>query len=301
MIATLILVSSTAVRASNEVYYTNRENIDMTEEEYNNLLGLGFTENQIARMDYNEFVENKDLKATRVEEEKQHIKTTYTIRNGIKSSTSTVISEEELQEALATNQLESMQSFGPTYNPNTSGNFYDGLTYDTYRTLTSYIAIFTDPDYDEYARYKMDMYWDTMPNTRSHDIIGITIQPDRVHIATVIKFRQDWYTTGGTFGHSIYGYEKIEDQGGSYVYELPTGSMQALEAYIYFNVRKNNGVGTINTLLAGGDFAHAYNSVSYQVKDNYHLYTAGGIYVLNPYYANYDETGMAVAAFYGTW
>lgn len=300
MIATLILGSSTAVCASNEVYYTNRENIDMTEEEYNNLLELGFTENQIDRMDYNEFIENKDLKATRVSELQQHIKTTITIRNGIKSSSSTVISEEEYQN-ISMNQLQSMQSFGPINSPNVSGNFYDGLTYDTYKTLTSYIAIFTDPNYDEYARYKMDMYWDTMPSTRSFDIMGITIQPDRVHIATAIMFRQDWETSGGTFYHSISGYDKIEAQGGSYVYQLPTGSLDILEAYIYFNVRKNNGIGTINTLLAGGDFAHAYNTVSYQVKDNYGLYEGFGIDVDLPYAVNYDENSMAVAAFYGTW
>ena len=66
--ATLILMSTTVVKASNEVYYTNRENVEMTEKEYSNLLGLGFTEKQIYRMDEKTFLENKDIEGTVLKE-----------------------------------------------------------------------------------------------------------------------------------------------------------------------------------------------------------------------------------------
>lgn len=295
MIATLILVSSTAVRASSEVYYTNRENIEMTEQEYNNLLGLGFTEKQIERMDYDEFMFNKDLEADVVSEVTQHVRTTVTIKNGIKTTTSTILDDEQYEEAL---EMQSMQSLIPSYSPNVSGYFYDGLAYDSVKTLTSYIAIFNDTDY---ARYKMDMQWDVMPSTRSHDIIGIAIQNDRVHVVSIIKFRQDWETTGGSFGHSSYGYDMVDTYGGSYVYELPTGSMSVMESYIYFNVAKNTGVGTITYLVASGDYAHAYNTVSYQVKDHYGFRNTTGLDIEDPYYVNYDEIPMAHATFQGTW
>jgi len=295
MIATLVLISTTAVKASSEVYYTNNENIEMTEQEYNNLLGLGFTEKQIERMDYDEFMFNKDIEAEVVSTVTQHIQTTTTIKNGIKTSTSIVLDDEQFAEMM---EMGEMQSLNPTYSPNVSGYFYDGISYNTTKTLTSYIAIFNDTDY---ARYKMDMQWNTMPSTRSFDIIGIAIEPAKVHISSILKFRQDWETTGTTFGHSISGYPKTDNYSGSFVYELPTGSMSAMESYIYFNVAKNSGVGTITSLVASGDYAHAYHTVSYQVKDNYDFYNSFGLDIYDPYAVHYDEMSMAHASFQGTW
>ena len=85
-LATMILINATAVSASNDIYYTSQKNIEMTEQEYNNLLNLGFTEDQINWMDRETFLDNKDIEATPVAHEKLIVKTTTVIRNGIKKS-----------------------------------------------------------------------------------------------------------------------------------------------------------------------------------------------------------------------
>ena len=70
LVAALVFSSAVVVKASGEVYYTNDEGIQMTQTEYHNLLELGFTEKQIARMDYATFMDNKDIEATLVSEVK---------------------------------------------------------------------------------------------------------------------------------------------------------------------------------------------------------------------------------------
>lgn len=52
---------SGSVFALDAVYMTNKKGIEMTETEYNNLLNLGFTENEIQHMSTAEFLANKDL------------------------------------------------------------------------------------------------------------------------------------------------------------------------------------------------------------------------------------------------
>ena len=50
-----------SVFALDSIYITNKNGVEMTETEYNNLLNLGFTDNEIQYMSMNEFLENKDL------------------------------------------------------------------------------------------------------------------------------------------------------------------------------------------------------------------------------------------------
>ena len=291
LIAALMLINAKNVQASNEVYYINRENIEMTEEEYNTLLELGFTEAQIDRMDYDEFESNKDLDATLVAQTEQLVKTTVTIQNGIKTYHSEVVTENQMQQEMV------MQSMGPTYGTNISGSFEDGISYSMFKRLTTYIVCLGG----YMMRYKMDMQYVTIPSERYYDIIGIAVEPTKVYVASVLIFREDHITTGGTFGHNEAGYTKTETTGGSILFELPSGSLDTLESYIYFNVNKKTGVGTITTLGAYGDYAHAYSSVTDDVYDYYTLNHGSGFVFDNPYGGTFDDTTMAVGTFVGTW
>lgn len=58
----LVLFSCTFVSASNK--FVNKNNIEMSETEYTNLLNLGFTDNEIMNMKSIEFEANKDLVGT---------------------------------------------------------------------------------------------------------------------------------------------------------------------------------------------------------------------------------------------
>lgn len=297
MIAALMLFNAVRVNASNDAYYTNRDGIEMTEEEYNNLLGQGFTTDQIYRMKEDEFEANKDIQATLVAETQQYVKTTYTLRNGITTYQSQVLSEDELEVQL--NQLNMMQSLQPINSPNVWGSFEDGVSWDTFKSLTTYIACLDD----SYMRYKMDMQYVTIPSTseRYYDLIGIAIEANKVFIASPLMFREDWVTTGNTFGYDDTGYYKIDQYGGSFLFELPGGSLQLLESYLYYNVEKKNGVGTITYLAASGDYAHAYNSVDYHVMNYYTLDNIGGFSFGNPYGGVFDGIAMAVGTFVGEW
>ena len=290
-LTTMILFNATAVSASNDIYYTNRENIEMTEEEYHNLENLGFTEMQIYRMDEQTFLDNKDIEATLVSDEKKIIKTTTVIRNGITTSYNTILSEDELQQE---NLVHFQQ---PGYGTNSYGNFYDGMSYDSVKEIDVRIAILDD----NYARFKIDTYWDYIPSYRYHDIAGIYFDGSKLQISSIIMHRQDYVTLLGSFGYSEECYVKEDNNSGSVVFELPSGSLNSLESYMYFNVHKRSTAGTITTMTATGDYAHAHSSSATQsVLNNFtmHSYGIDLAYEYAGYYDNIPETS---AVFVGQW
>ena len=288
--ATLILMSTTVVKASNEVYYTNKENIEMTENEYNNLLGLGFTEKQISTMGQEEFLANKDIEGRVLGEARKYYKTTTYMRNGIKTMVRTEISQEE---ALQAKELHAQNpSRGPV------GNYYNGIFDDSViLNVTRIIGV-----NNTYMRYKVDNEWYVIPSDRYYDIIGIGIEDNKVQVGSTIVFRQNWTKSDGTDGQDLTGYVKQMSTGGLGIIKLPNGSLTDLESTLYFNVRKKNGVGTITTLYAGGDYAHAISNVN---PDN--LYNslsasvASGIIIGGGYSTSYLEHSSAAASFVGTW
>jgi len=292
-LATVILLNAAVVRASNDVYYTNLNNIEMTEQEYNNLLNLGFSDIQIARMNEDEFLNNKDIESELVSTEKKYVKTTTTLINGIKYTTSEVLGEEELEEAL-------LQVQQPTYSPNMSGNYYDGYSY------TEIIELTTQMSYIDNAtiRFRFDVEWEEMPNERYYDIMGIGFDQTKVNIVSDIFFREDWTTSNNTAGYELEFYPKEESTGGSVLYELPSGSLNTLSAYMYFDVGKKSGAGTLTYVEAVGDYAHAdvyYNpEATNGVRQNYTV-NIGGVDVDSPYGSHYYSLPAAVAHFSGTW
>ena len=66
----------------NAAVYENYYGIEMTNEEYNNLIELGFTEQDIFLMTEETFEENKDIEATLVAKTDKYYKTIYTDLNG---------------------------------------------------------------------------------------------------------------------------------------------------------------------------------------------------------------------------
>lgn len=290
VLATLILMSTTVVKASNEVYYTNRENIEMTETEYNNLLGLGFTDKQIYRMDQETFLANKDIQGTVLSEVGKYYKRTTIMRNGIKTYQTEEITEEEAMEEVA------LQSQEPTRGP--VGTYHDGV----FATYVIYVKSKIVGISNTYMRYKVDVEWLTMPSDRYNDIIGIGIESTKVRIASSIIFREDWLTSSNVIGYDTICAPKNESTGGSAVFALPSGSLSELSSYLYFNVAKQDGVGTVTELHNAGSYAHADSYVDGNtIFNNHHVYYSSGIWIDPAYYAHYSITYPAIASFYGTW
>lgn len=283
-------MSTTVVKASNEVYYTNGHNIEMTKNEYNNLLGLGFTEEQIQDMDENEFLQNKDIEGTILGEAEKYYKTTTVMQNGIKITHTDEITKEE---ALAEKEKQSQNQ--PTRG--LVGSFYDGLSVTTVLDIRTKIIGVNNT----YARYKVDAEWLVPPSERYHDIIGIGIESDKVEIASTIMFKETWLTTTYQSGEDTSCYPKTEATGGSAQMQLPSGFMQWIHSYLYFNVRKKAGVGTLTDLYMCGDYAHATTNVDPNTM--YYLYSVslGGIDIDYPYDLDYSQQFPACASFVGTW
>lgn len=286
VLATLILMSTTVVKASNEVYYTNRENIEMSEKEYYNLIGLGFSEKQIERMDEATFLENKDITATVLGDEGKFLKQTTIMRNGIKTYYIEEITEEEAI----------LQSQEPTRGP--AGIYYDGV----FATLIIHVQNKIIGISNSTMRFKTDVEWLTMPTDHYNDIIGIGFEPDKVQYSSTVKFREDWLTSDNVFGNTTVCAPKSESTGGSAVFTLPSGSLVQLEAYAYFNVIKQSGVGTITELYTSGSYAHATSYVSISnIFPHYSVEYYDGIDVDSTYGSYYDSTFPAYASFIGTW
>ena len=291
VIAALILMSATVVNASNEVYYTNNQNIEMTEQEYNNLLGLGFTERQISNMDQDEFLANKDIEGAVLGTGTKYYKYTTVMRNGIETKFVTEITKEE---ALAEQERQSHNI--PTRGP--VGSYYDGAS-ATYvlEIRTKIIGV-----NNTYMRYKIDSEWLIMPPDRYHDIIGIGIEQNKVEVASTIVFKESWYTTSNVHDYDTSCYPKTELTGGSAIMQLPSGSMQYIDSYLYFNVRKKDNVGTITQLSMCGDYAHATASVDPNtVFYHYNIHLISGIDIDYPYDLDFDDIMPACASFVGTW
>ena len=289
--ATLILMSTTVVKASNEVYYTNRENVEMTEEEYNNLLGLGFSEKYIEGMDYEEFLNNKDLQGTLLSETVKYYRTTTIMRNGIKSRITREITEEE---AMREKELQSQK----VLNRGPVGSYYDGATSDGVVAVTTRISGVGN----SYMRFNNTADWITIPSDRYNDIIGIGVESSKVQIASTIAFKEEWVTSGGTHSNTTVCAPAYTNTGGYAIFGLPTGSLQSLDITFYYNVSKKSGVGTLTSVYATGDYAHAYSNVSASnLSGHVTIGDTIGLIVTSPYSSSYSSMTPAIAYFLGTW
>lgn len=284
-------MSTTVVNASNEVYYINNENVEMTEEEYNNLLDLGFTEKYISGMDQEEFLNNKDLEGTVMAEAKKYIRTTTTMRNGIKVTTREEITEEE---AMHDKELQSQKIL----NRGPAGNYYDGISMTSTISVTTKIIGISN----SYMRFMNNTEWLTIPTNRYYDVIGIGLESSKVQIASSLGFKEEWVTGNGTHSNTKVCAPSSTNTGGFAIFGLPSGSLQSLEATFYYNVSKKSGVGTITSLYATGDYAHALSNVSASsLMSHVSIGYSIGLLITSPYSYDYTSMTPATASFIGTW
>ena len=291
VLATLILISTTVVKASNEVYYTNLKNVEMTESEYNNLINLGFSELQINMMSEQEFLSIKDYQGVILDSQEKYIKDYAITRNGITTHHKEEITEEE---ALAEKELQSQkpQLRGP------SGNYYDGLTVTgIYKVKAKIIGVS-----DDYMILKTDVEWTTMPSYKYNDIIAAGFESAYVYRASGIVFKELWRETNGTYGEMTTHTPKGDANGGSAIFALPSGSLTQLEATVYFMIGKNVGITTLSEVHSCGDYAHATSNISASnLSSHYYVTVLGGITIDSTYANDFLQGLPADASFVGTW
>ena len=177
------LFSNTVNATEVSDYYVNQNKISITEQEFITLRELGFTDKQIAEMDYVEFNKNKDLDAELVSVNTKYIKTTivYECKNHNTSTMSlnNPIKELDINTLINNNVLSvksktSVEVTKEEYENANDENIY--MTTDVNPSIvdTSYKKLTTSISRNgNYYRLKNDLVWKKMPNVRSYDVFGI--------------------------------------------------------------------------------------------------------------------------------
>lgn len=263
-----LLCFAVGIKNSRAQEYINYNDIRMTMEEYNTLLNLGFTENQIYHMDQETYENNKDLDAKLVSQTTRYYKT---ISSAYGTGYDVEISEEEY------NQVSTERT-----------GFDRGYVDTTYKTITSSIS----QNGSKY-RYNVSTVWKIMPSTRSYDIIGIgfadsvSISNSAVYFSYTYANASWQYTTSSTYAN-----KKALSTGGAVAYKLPTGTIKSLSASLYYDVVKSTS-STITSLSICGDYAHATSNVSVSNVANYSI-SIYGINLGSGLAGNYDATPCAM-------
>lgn len=256
------------VKAQEKKNFINESGVKIEELKYQNLLNLGFTEDQIQFMSQEEYDRNKDLIGEIVSEKIVYLKND----NGQDRE----ISEEEY------NQLDSILLLGMQ-----AGYIETGA-----KKMTTTI-VSTNGRY----RYKVDLDWKSMPSVRSYDIIGIGIDSN-VKLFLDPYFKQNFcYSLTECSSSTVHSY-KNTSTGGSAAFKLPSSKVVKLASYLYFDVVKNTSA-TITSQNAYGDYAHATKSISEANSRNYNI-TKSGI-TFNGISSYYDEIPCATAKWTSSW
>lgn len=254
--------------------YINYFGIEITEEEYDNLINLGFTPDEIYHMNEENFEQNKDIESTLEVQNTKYYKTVYTDLSG--NSYSTEISKEEYD-----NQSKTVT---PRATVTTS-----------YKTMTSSLTRNSDNTF----RYKVSVSWTNIPSTRSYDIIGIGFN-DEVYISSLVNFVYYYCNTSNecTTSSAFYDKKKLST-GGSAVYKVPSGSLAALTASLYYDVSKNT-TATLTGLSMYGDYAHATTNVTPTLYTE-HTVNNSGLQLYSSIISKYDAIPYAQSSWIGTW
>lgn len=251
--------------------YENYYGIKMTNQEYNNLLNLGFTEDEIYYMLEETFEENKDITANLVATNNKYYKTVYTDLIG--NSYSTEITKNEYE--------------------NESLMVPRGTVTTEYKKMVS-----TMSQLDNSFRYKVTLVWNRIPSTKSYDIIGVGFE-DNVSISGLVNFSYTYADTNGNYTTSTLHYgKKSTSTGGSAVYKIPT-NIHGLSAVLYYDVVKNTS-STITHLSMCGDYSHATSNVSSSSTSNHEI-TINGIELGTSIYGYYDAIPCAITNWGGSW
>lgn len=241
--------------------FLNSNNILITGTEYQNLINLGFTENEILNMTLDEYKINKNLKGKIVAQNIIY----FDKQNNILNNKNNIL------------------TFG----------LQPGYIETASKKMTTTIVLINDK-----YRYKVSLEWKKIPSTRSYDIIGIGID-NSVKIASALTFQQNFCYSSSSCSSSIVHTEKFTSTGATATFQIPTQTIVSLSSYLYFNVSKNTN-SIIAELKAYGDYAHATKGISKSNANN-HSINRGGIILDSSVSSYYDSMDKAQAIWTGSW
>lgn len=265
-----LFVFSLCIGKTKAAEYENYFGIEMTNQQYNNLLELGFSESEIYYMDNQTFEDNKDVLATLVAENERYYKSVYTDLDGNSYSTEVSAAEYENQSPIQTR----------------------GYVETEYKKVVTTMSQLSNQ-----FRYKVTTAWKNMPSVRSYDIIGIG-HADPVYIPTAVNFSYTYcYSSGECITDTLYYFKQKLSTGGSAVYKFPKDA-RSMTAVLYYDVSKNT-TDTITSLEMCGDYSHATTNVSSSVYNSHGININGILLGTNGSY--YDAIPCAITTWGGSW
>jgi len=239
----------------------NNKGIEISQSEYNNLLNLGFTDNEILNMTLKEYNENKNLKGEVV-------------------SKNIVYFDENEKINSKNNGIELF------------GIQNGSITTASKKMITTIVSV------NNHYRYKVSLEWTEIPSTRSYDIIGLGID-NTVKVYSTPVFQQNFCYSSNNCSSSNTHTRNTSSVGIGASFRLPTVKLVSLSSYLYFDVEKRNS-GTLTSQNAYGDYSHATKSISQEYITNYYV-NRGGIILDSSISDYYDNITPAVAKWTGSW
>jgi len=269
-----------------ECYVVNNNGICISSNEYDNLINQGFFDFEIMNMNNDIFNANKDLEALGKTNTTKYVADTYYYVGNKVYTSSREVTEEEYNNILPICEKVPFNMRGIT----------NGFTETTGKRMDTTII-----EYTNNLRYKVTLEWKVIPVTRSYDIIGIGLDRTKVYASGNRTFSQTYCVTAMTCTSSTTADINNQQGGVGASFKLPSGSYVFMSSYLYYDVSKKSGVGTITSTAAYGDYAHATSSVTQgQAADNYAV-GAGGIGLYSNIASYYDHMNTATAYWTGTW
>lgn len=261
-VLTMSLLFTTSIKAEENII-ENYFGIKMTTTEYNNLLNLGFSEEDIYLMDEDTYINNKDLIGHVVSTNVTRYKT---VRRGLESVTY-VATEEEFQ---SRNEVMPL-----------------GVVENYWRSVVTKIT-----QIDSNYRYIVSTIWSTMPEERDYDVIAIGITSDVVR-STYPTFTRHYCDYDDCYNSNV-GVIKTGRYGAGASFKIPSGTLTGIGASLYFDVVKDVSW-TLTYQEFCGMYAHGTNT-SLTDSQNYTIAT-GGI----GFGASAVDKYVVMGCSYGTW
>ena len=277
----LLAINSKNVSAlEDNIIIVNSNNVSITEERYLELMDAGYTINDIYNMDL-ETYNNADTNNENITSETKYYKTITTTRYGSSSSETIEVTEEEFNE-------------GDTGNISI---YASGTVETSYKKLVASVAPSTTNS--NRMKYRVYMYWKTLPSVRSNDIIGMGFDSTVVERATSPSFYQ-LYTRNGYTYTDYEAYLKNFTNGAGAVFQLPT-NVTTISQDFYFEVLKRNSNETVTRQQTAGDYAHAIETVSGSTANNNYVANTIGLSLYSAINSKYDAMSSAQVIWTGSW
>ncbi len=212
LMAVCILVLSVPSGAS--AVTKNYNGLVISDEQYEHLVKLGYTEDEIQFMKKEEFEASLAIEGEVISSKTKYYKTT--LANG---------NFQDIE----------INPFEYSQNKNVIMPHSDGIKIDSYKKITtSIIAI------QGIYRYKVSIEWNKFPSVRSNDIIGIGIDSNSVNLNRKSSFfQQNYCVTESDCSSNNENYVKYGTEGVGTVFPLKSGNLIKLSSYFYFSVEKN--------------------------------------------------------------